>query len=96
VIDQKKQQILKTHKDLEAEATRIVEELKETTITADQEEELMRFAEQMRGTLADLTFENKRRILELVRLRVDVISRTQVKLSGIISSEGLFVDLSSA
>jgi hypothetical protein len=65
------------------------------TITPDQEAELVGFARQMKGRLNDLTFEHKRRILELIHLRVDVISRTKVKLTGVISSEGLIVDLES-
>jgi site-specific DNA recombinase len=96
ILDQKQHQLLQKRSDLEATAVQVTAELSEVTITPDQEAELIRFVQEMRGTLGDLSFKNKRRILELIRLRVDVISRTQVRISGIISSEGLFVDLSSA
>ena len=52
-------------------------------------------AKQVAGAMGELPFETKRRVLELIQLRVDVISRTQVKLSGVIS-DGLIVDISSA
>ena len=63
------------------------------TITPDQEAELIGFARQMKDRLNDLTFEHKRRILELIHLRVDVVHRTRVKLTGVISSAGLIADL---
>lgn len=96
ILDQKKYQLLQKRSDLEARAAQIAGELQLLAITPDEEAELIQFAEEMRGSLGDLSFENKRRILKLIRLRVDVISRAQVKISGVISSEGLFVDLSSA
>jgi site-specific DNA recombinase len=96
ILDQKKRQLVQKRDELEGEAARTLEELNGLMITPDQEAELIRFAQEMRETLGELTFENKRRVLELVRLRVDVISRTQVEISGVISPEGLVVDLSSA
>jgi site-specific DNA recombinase len=94
IIDQKKNQLIEQRANLVAKANRMKEELKATTITLEQESEIVNFARQMQEALNDLTFEKKRRILELIQLRVDVISRTRVKLTGVISSEGLFVDLS--
>jgi len=96
ILDQKKRQLVQKRTELEAEQGRIVDELNGLTITPEQEAELIRFAEEMSESLIDLSFENKRRVLKLIRLRVNVISRTQVKISGVISSEGLLVDLSSA
>jgi hypothetical protein len=61
----------------------------------DQEGERGGFAGQVEDKLTDLTFEHKRRILELIRPRVDVLGQTKVKLAGAISSEGLSLDLES-
>jgi site-specific DNA recombinase len=96
IIDQKTQQLTDQRTRLEIEATQVQEELKAVTITEDHEKELLAFAARMRETLTDLTFEEKRRVLELVRLRVDVLSRTQVRISGVIDPQGSIVELSSA
>jgi hypothetical protein len=96
LIKQKKSDLLAQQASLEAEAEQIRQELEAMTITPDQEAELVGFARQMRDKLSDLTFEDKRRILKLIRLRVDVPSRTKVKLTGVISSEGLIVELESS
>ncbi|MBU0495295.1 MAG: recombinase family protein [Chloroflexi bacterium] len=93
IIEQKKGELATQRADLEVEAERIRDELKVTTITREQELEITRLAEEMGEVLDELTFETKRRILELLKLRVDVISRTRVMISGVIS-KGLFVDLS--
>ena len=93
VIKQKQADLLAQRTSLEAEAQQIRQELEAMTITPDQEAELIGFARQMKDRLNDLTFEHKRRILELIHLRVDVLHRTRVKLTGVISSEGLIVDL---
>lgn len=96
ILDQKKRQLIQKRADLEVEERRITTELNDLTVTPGQEAELISFAQEMRDTLGDLSFENKRRVLELIRLRVDVLSRTQVRISGVISSKGLVVDVSSA
>jgi hypothetical protein len=96
VIDAKRREFDEQRTNLGAEAELIREELQVSTISVEQEAELERFAEEVKGYLGVLTFDMKRRVLELMKLRVDVISRTQVKLTGIISSEGLFVEILSA
>jgi site-specific DNA recombinase len=93
VIDQRKNELMIQRDDLEKEAQRIQDELKSAIITEDEESELLAFAEEIRGRLENPTFEQKRRVLELLDLRIDVICRDQVKLSGIIG-DGLIVNLS--
>jgi hypothetical protein len=93
VIDQRKNELMIQRDDLEKEAQRIQDELKSAIITEDEESELLAFAEEIRGRLENPTFEPKRRVLELLDPRIDVICRDQVKLSGIIG-DGLIVNLS--
>ena len=93
VIDQRKNELMTQRDDLEKEAQRVRDELKSAIITEDEENELLEFAEEIRVRLENPTFEQKRRVLELLDLRIDVICRDKVKLSGIIG-DGLIVNLS--
>jgi len=93
VNDQRKNELRTQRDDLEKEAQRVRDELKSAIITEDEESELLEFAEELRVRLENPTFEQKRRVLELLDLRIDVICRDKVKLSGIIG-DGLIVNLS--
>lgn len=96
VINAKKKQLDEQRHDLTAEAERIRDTMTTTSVTPDQEAALMEFVQQIGEALDDLNFERKRRVLEILRTRVDVISRTQVRLSGVLSAEGLTVELTPA
>lgn len=93
VINQRKNELMTQRDDLEKEAQRVQDELKSAIITVDEENELLEFAEQLQIRLHNPSFEQKRRVLELLDLRVDVICRDKVKLSGVIG-DGLIVNLS--
>ena len=93
IIEERKQALMAQRVDLVAKRGRLQEQLRVVTITPEQELELTELASQVGQNMDVLEFEEKRRLLELLELRVDVISREQIKLSGVIS-EGLIVDLS--
>jgi len=93
VINQRKNELMAQRDDLEKEALRIQDELKSAIITTDEEKELLEFADELKIRLDNPTFEQKRRVLELLDLRIDVICREKVKLSGVIG-DGLIVNLS--
>ncbi|MCA9241311.1 MAG: recombinase family protein, partial [Planctomycetales bacterium] len=85
IIDNKRIQLADQRLELQKEAERLQESIQAMTFTQEQEVAIAQFADEIKEPLKDLTFENKRRVLELIKLRVDVISRDQVKLSGVIS-----------
>lgn len=95
LIDGRKQALAEERAGLESERARIQEELQATTITSEQEMEIIELACTVGRILDGLEFKDKRRVLELLELRVNVITRTQIELSGVIG-EGLVVNLSSA
>ena len=61
----------------------------------EQEEEIIAFVQGIQTGLAGATFEDKRRILELIELRVDIIDQQRMKLSAIVSP-GAIVDTTSS
>ncbi len=95
VINQRKSELMAQREDLVGESQRLQTEIKAGTITVEEEVELLEFAEEIRARLEAPTIEQKRRILELIDLRIEVLSREKIKLSGAIT-DVLFVNLSSA
>ena len=95
VVEQRKSSLMNQRAELEGEAQRIQAQMGSGTITPEQEIELVEFANQVGDQLENMPFDQKRRLLELMELRIDVISRDQVTISGVIS-DGLIVNLSPA
>jgi hypothetical protein len=93
VINQRKNELIAQRDDLENEALRIQDELNTAVISPEEESKLLEFADQIRARLVDPTFDQKRRVLESIDLRIDVLSRDRIKLCGAIT-DGLIVDLS--
>jgi len=85
VIEERKRDLLARQRQLEAEAKRIKSDMEMHTLTPKQEEEILAFAKRVSEGLTNASFEEKRRILELIDLRVDVIDDQTVKLSGIVA-----------
>ena len=97
VINQRRGDLESQRNDLLGEAARIQDELQTAMMTPDEEEELLAFADQVSARLLhNPSFEQKRRILEIIDLRVDVFNRDKVKISGCITPDGLIVNISSA
>jgi len=63
-------------------------------ISVEQEEEMVAFAGQIAQGLGKVSFEEQRRILELIQLRVDVIDHKHIKISGLLMPSGPIVDTS--
>jgi hypothetical protein len=93
VIDREKAALLSRRRDLDTERARLLAERANHEITPDLESMLQELADTVRVALPAMTVAEKRRILELLRIRVDVIDRTHARLTGIIT--GLIVALSS-
>lgn len=87
VIEEKKHRLLEQRRDLEAEQQRLLLEREEHDITPSLGEGLRELAEAVRQAAPVMTFAEKRRILELLRVRVDVVDREHVRVSGIIGEQ---------
>ncbi|MBN1584070.1 MAG: recombinase family protein, partial [Anaerolineae bacterium] len=96
VINQKKKALVAERNSLLVETQSTKRELEAMAVTPEAEQELLSFAKQMAKAVICVKFQDKRRICELLQLRVDVIHREKVKLTGMLPAEGLIVDLSSA
>lgn len=96
LVDSRKQELRLEHDKLTTEQRRISDELEAVTMTAQREQTLLELADRVRDNLTNADFKTKRRLLELLEIRVDVIDKEHCKLSGLISAEGLIVSLSSA
>jgi site-specific DNA recombinase len=95
IINRRKNELIGERDNLVNEASRLQKEIKAGTFTFEEEDELIKFAEEIRFRLESPTFEQKRRILELIDIRIDVLDRETIKLGGSIS-DVLVVNLSSA
>ncbi len=97
VINQRRSTLEEQRDDLLGEVTRIQNELQTAMITPEEEKELLEFADQVGARLLiNPTYEQKRRILEIIDLRVEILSRDKVKLSGCITPDVLIVNISSS
>ena len=81
--------------DLESEMRRLSNDLEKTVLTTGAEEELVKFAKKIRGSIGNADSQTKRRILELVQVRVNVLSQKEIEICCLITSEQI-VDLSLA
>ena len=68
-------------------------QLEAGTISPEREQALREFAWMVATTLEDPAFETKRRVMEMLEVRVDVIDREKVKVSGVISPDGSIVNI---
>ncbi len=94
IIETHKHQLVTQREELVEEQERLEAELETVTITEDQERAILAFSEQVRLALGDVSFEEKRRVLELLNIRVDVIDHQTVKISGIITDGSIVRTLS--
>jgi len=93
IIAAKRRQLTEQRDELESERRRLQAEQIEGTITPETEAMLHELAEVVRESVPCMTFAEKRRLLEILRVRVDVLEPGRVRISGIIS--GSVVNLSS-
>jgi len=96
IIDNRKHELNLEHERLLAEQRRMLDELDAVTIAPECEQAILELASQVREGLENANFETKRRLMEILEVRVDVIDKEHFKLSGVISAEGLIVSLSPA
>jgi len=94
IIQDRKNSLLAKQGELRAEALRIQAEMENSCLTAEEEESLVEFSRKLSVSLEHIDFDMKRRILELLNVRIDVISTKRVKLSAIVPFPADEIDLS--
>jgi site-specific DNA recombinase len=95
IIEQRREGMLRQRADLLVEIQRTEAELRTATITPDVEAELLSFARRVSTALDEVGYEEKRHMLNLLNVRVDVHDFGRVTLSGCLQP-GRFVDTLSA
>jgi hypothetical protein len=95
VVEEKRNALMSQRSELEYEKNRLTSELEKTVLTTGAEEELVKFAEKIRGSIGRADYQAKRRILEIVRTRVNVLGPRRIEICCLITNEQI-VDLSSA
>lgn len=94
VVEQRKNELVTQKNDLVVEAEQVRADMRSATITPEHEQEILTLAKTVSRGLKNLTLEERRHLLELLNLRVDVQTQTKMIVSGIISST--FVNIASA
>lgn len=89
IIKEKQAQLTKTLKQLEVEETQLELTITESTITPAQEQSLAMLTDELRRDLDNISFEKKRLVLQTLQIRVDVLDRKVVKLSGLLPFVGV-------
>ncbi len=84
VVQTRKDGLLARRKQLLSEIDRNRRESQKPLPSLVDEEGLIQFAERIQASLEDVDFETKRRVLELLQVRVDVVSPKEVKLSALL------------
>jgi len=96
MVQKRKEVLLARRQQLLAETERIHRESHSSQPSRADEDGLVQFAERIQASLQDVDFETKRRVLELLQVRVDVISQKEVKLSALLPfSKDALVDFPS-
>ena len=94
VIDEKRKALMNQRAELESEMYRLSFELEKMVVTSGAEAELIAFANKVSGSIINADLETKRRILELVQTRVNVLGPNKIEICCLIQS-GQIVDISS-
>jgi len=84
VVQTRKDVLLARRKQLLAEIERARRESQSPLPSQADEEGLVQFAEGIQASLEHVDFETKHRVLELLQVRVDVVSQKEVKLSALL------------
>lgn len=92
VIENKRIELVERHREFTDEVTRLESERRDVDITPDTENMLLALSRDMQEALPAMTFTEKRRVLELLRTRIDVVDKDTVRLSGLIT-DGAVVNM---
>jgi hypothetical protein len=95
IINERKKLLLDKLTGLEHEELKLQVELSSSTITPEKQDFLLDFAATIRRSIQDLSFEEKRNILQMLTIRVDVLSKSVVKISGLLTFPDDVLDVES-
>ncbi|MDQ3248131.1 MAG: hypothetical protein M3Q45_02870, partial [Chloroflexota bacterium] len=84
IINERKKLLAHKLKQLEAEKSKFEFVLSEATIMPEQEALLNQLVQQIKQGIDKINFEQKRQLLQILKMRVDVIDKRKVKLTAIL------------
>ncbi len=84
IISAKRRELTAQRDELVTEQRRLDALRSEQVITPEVERELAQLADVVRQALPEMTFDEKRQLLDILKVRVDVIDRDHVRVSGLI------------
>lgn len=84
ILDERKQMYVQKLKLLESEKSQLEVIISAGTITPTQEEALNQLATAVKEKIAEVSFEQKRKTLQVLRIRVDVCDKRKIKFSSIL------------
>jgi hypothetical protein len=93
LVRERKNALLARREQLTNELNQLQIEVVSIFPSLTEEEYLLAFAERIQGSLQRLDFATKRQVMELIQLRVDVISQKQVRISAAIPGGQDILDL---
>lgn len=85
ILNERKCMFLEERRDAEAMVNRFLHEESAVTITPGLETTLQDLSTTIRTALPTMTFEERRKLLEILRVRVDVIDVEHLRVSGIVT-----------
>lgn len=86
VLAQTKAELMERHTNATNEVARLEQEQQTVDITPDTEAALLELSSTMRDALPAMAFAEKRKVLELLRTRIEVLDKDTVRLSGLITN----------
>ena len=95
VVEERRGLLMDKLSQLQSQHEQVLAERATATITQDQEQTLLTFADSIRKGLEQTTFEHKRTILQILKVRVDALDKERVKISGFIPFAEDVVELGS-
>ncbi len=85
LIDEKKRELLSRRERLTNDRDRLENEQAKVTITPDVAAMLREVGAMIRVAEPNMTFEERRQLLRILRVRIDVIDSEHVRVSGLLS-----------
>ncbi len=92
-INKRKERLLGQRREMEADAERLEAEIAQAELTPEQEETVISFARRVRKGIEGLNGEERRRVLELLSVNVEVIDQENFRVTALFPLEDAEVAL---
>ncbi len=95
LVEQRRSELLAQDAQLRAEVDKLAAASQARQAVLEQESQVLAFVESIRRGLAGAVYQEKRRILELLGLRVDIITPQRAKVSAMVTPKAIVSTLSA-